>query len=212
MAFSSYGSIDAVVKKYHLRYAESRVVVPAADAPPFSQAFRDELEFTLRELPVGRSEIGSGEVILFPILKEVWRVYLPDLSLFPHEPLAYDADLSGIPDYFVCKPSEWGPKIPGPPYLLVVEAKLDDFEKAWGQCLAAMLAAQKLNAAPDRPVYGMTTNGTTWQAGVLLGAQFTRDPGAVALNTLDTLAQYLHAVFRACRDVAVAHTPAAAAP
>ena len=33
MAFSSYGSIDAVVKKYHLRYAEDRVIVPAADAP-----------------------------------------------------------------------------------------------------------------------------------------------------------------------------------
>jgi hypothetical protein len=212
MAFGSYTSVDAVVKKYKLRLLNERVVTPAPDAPRFSEAFRAELDFTYRELPVGRSEIGSGELILFPILKEVWRVYVPHLSLFTHEPLDYDDDLTGTPDYYVCKRSEYGATIPEVPYLLVVEAKLDDFEKAWGQCLAAMLASQKLNHAPDRPVYGMTTNGKAWEIGVLLGSDFTREPWAYSTVNLDLLGQALHAVFRACRDMALAHTaPAPAA-
>lgn len=213
MAFGSYGSVDAVVKKHHLRLVNERFIDPAADAPPFPAAFLAELDFTYRELPVGRSEIGSGELILFPILKEVWRVYVPTLSLFTHEPLGYDDDLTGVPDYFVCKRSEYGTTIPEVPYLLVVEAKLDDFERAWGQCLAAMLAAQKLNQAPDQPVYGMATNGKAWEFGVLLGKEFARDPEPVALRNMDTLSQMMHAVFRACRALALAHTvPAPAHP
>lgn len=212
MAFGSYTTVDLVVKKHKLRLINGQVVEPAADAPPFSAAFRAELDFTTRELPVGRSEIGSGELILFPILKEVWRVYIPHLSLFTHEPLEYDADLTGVPDYFVCKRSVYGATIPEVPYLLVMEAKLDDFEKAWGQCLAAMLAAQKLNQAPEQPVYGMTTNGKAWEFGTLLGHDFTRDPDPVALRNLDTLSQMLHAVFRACRDMALAHPAPAIIP
>ena len=212
MAFSAYTTVDLVVKKHKLRLVNGPVVEPAVDAPPFSAAFRAELDFTTRELPVGRSEIGSGALILFPILKEVWRVYIPVLSLFINEPLEYDTDLTGVPDYFVCKRSVYGTTIPEVPYLLVVEAKLDDFEKAWGQCLAAMLAAQKLNQAPDQPVYGMTTNGKAWEFGVLLGIDFTRDPDPVALRNLDTLGQMLHAMFRACRDLALAHPAAAVTP
>ena len=84
----------------------------------------------MRKLPIGRSEIGAGEVLLFPILREVWKPYSDDLGLFTHEGLTFDDDLTGIPDYFVCKVSEYGQTIPDVPYLLVAEAKLDDFERA----------------------------------------------------------------------------------
>jgi hypothetical protein len=210
MAFTAYTCIDDVVRKHKLRVSNGRVVTPVADAPPFSEYFLAELEFNLRELPIGRSEVGSGETVLFPILREVWKPYHQYLSLFSHEPLEFDDDLCGIADYFVCKRSEYGPTIPEPPYLLVVEAKLDDFEKAWGQCLAEMLAAQKLNGTPDRPVYGITTNSKAWEFGVLLGTEFTQQQEPAALLDLDLLRRALHAVFRACRDMALSHpTPAA---
>jgi hypothetical protein len=206
MAFADYKSIDRVVKKHKLRMTQGTAIIPAAEAPPFSEYFHSELEFSLRRLPVGRSEAGSGEILLFPLLREVWKTYADNLSLFTHESLEFDDDLKGIPDYFVCRASEYGPTIPEVPYLLVVEAKLDDFEKAWGQCLAAMLAAQKLNATPEHPVYGIATNSKTWEFGVLLGHDFTYDLNPIALHNLDSLHQALHGVFRACLDLSLTHT------
>jgi hypothetical protein len=210
MAFTSYTCIDDVSRKHRVRCVAATVVTPATDAPPFSDYFRSELRFNLTQMPPVRSEIGAGEQILFPILREVWREYRAQLNLFSHELLTFDADLTGYPDYFVCKQSEFGTFYPSTPYLLVVEAKLDDFSKAWGQCLAAMLAAQKLNAAPDLPVYGIATNGKTWEFGVLKHNEFTQQQEPAALGNLDLLRQALHAVFRACRDMALAHAATAA--
>jgi hypothetical protein len=206
VAFTSFTCVDDVVKKYKLTFIQGPLVPPDPTAPPFDDRFRAELAFNLRKLPIGRSEIGAGEVLLFPILREVWKPYSDDLALFTHEGLTFDDDLTGTPDYFVCKVSEYGQTIPDVPYLLIAEAKLDDFERAWGQCSAALLAAQKLNRSPDVPVYGIATNGSAWQFGMLLGRELTVDPNATALSTLDTLSQRLHAVFRAVRAQALLHT------
>ncbi|MBY0460307.1 MAG: hypothetical protein K2V38_23570 [Gemmataceae bacterium] len=212
MAFTSYASVNDVIAKHKVRGVSGTVVTPDHTAPLFSATFQSELHFNLTRLPPIRSEIGAGEQVLFPILREVWREYHTDLNLFSHELLSFDADLTGYPDYFVCKQSEFGTFYPTAPYLLIVEAKLDDFAKAWGQCLAAMLAAQKLNAAPDLPVYGIATNGRTWEFGVLKHNQFTQQQEPFALTDLDRLAQALHAVFRSCRDMARAHPPTPANP
>ncbi len=206
MAFTSFTRIDDVVKKYKLTFIQGPVVAPDPTAPPFDDHFRAKLAFNLRKLPISRSEIGAREVLLFPILREVWKPYSDDLALFTHEGLTFDDDLTGAPGYFVCKVSEYGQTIPDVPYLLIAQAKLDDFERAWGQCSAAMLAAQKLNRAPDVPVYGIATNGNAWQFGMLLGRELTVDPIATALSNLDTLSQRLHDVFRAVLAQALAHT------
>lgn len=205
MAFTSYTSIDDVIKKHKVKWLPGQVVTPTPDAPPFGDYFRAELHFNLTRLPPARSESGAGEQILFPIIREVWREYHGHLSLFNHEGLTFDADLTGFPNYFVCKRSEFGPFYPTPPYLLIMEAKLDDFSRAWGQCLAAMLAAQKLNGSPDQPVYGIATNGRAWEFGVLRHNEFTQQQEPASLLNLDELGRSLHAVFRACRDMALAH-------
>ena len=208
MAFTSFKSTDEVVKKYKLRIRSGPVLPPAPDAPAFSPAFLTELEFNLTYLRPTRSELGAGEVLLFPILREVWKTYYESLCLFTHEALEYDEDLCGFPDYYVCRLSEYG-RVVEVPYLLVAEAKLDDFEKAWGQCLAAMLAAQKLNGRPDIPIYGIASNGQAWQFGLLKRDEFTRQLGGYTVSDPDALAAHMHAVFRACRDQAVAYKSAA---
>ena len=212
MAFDDFTRVDDVVKKYKLVFVQGPLLPPDPTAPSLSEHFREELAFNLRMLPIGRSEIGSGEVLLFPILREIWKPYSNDLALFSHEGLSFDDDLTGVPDYFVCKVSEYGQTIPDVPYLLVAEAKLDDFEKAWGQCAAAMLAAQRLNQSPEVPVYGIATNGSEWQFGVLLGRKLTVDPLATALSNLDSLSHRMHATFRAVQAQAVAHRVPVAAP
>jgi hypothetical protein len=66
------------------------------------------------------------------------------------------------------RPLALGPLIPDRPHLLVVEAKKDDFTRL-GQCMAAMLTAQKINALAEQTVFGITTNGRVWECGQLQG-------------------------------------------
>jgi hypothetical protein len=61
------------------------------------------------------------------------------------------------------------------PLLIVVEAKRNDFEQGWGQCLAELVAAQKINDDAARPVYGLVTDGNLWQFGKLAQDVFIRN-------------------------------------
>jgi hypothetical protein len=92
-----------------------------------------------------------------------------------------------------------------PPYvLLVVEAKRDNFEEGWGQCLAAMLAAQKLNQDPELMVYGAVTNGRVWDFGRLQAALFTQDGRLFTLDNLEQLFGALHFLFAECHQQVLA--------
>jgi hypothetical protein len=84
-----------------------------------------------------------------------------------------------------------------PPYVVVIEAKRDDFWRGWGQCLAALLAAQKMNDIPKLTLYGIATNGRQWEFGKLKGNTFTRDTRSFALMHLEELYGAVHFVFRA---------------
>jgi len=142
MAFTNFTRGDDVVKKCRLVFIQGPLLPPDPTAPLFGEYFREELAFNLRMLPIGRSEIGAGEALLFPILREVWKPYSKELALFYHEGLTFDDDLTGTPDYFVCKVSEYGQTIPDVPYLLVAVIVVPALARA--RC-----------DAPTRPVCGV---------------------------------------------------------
>ncbi|MBM3224466.1 MAG: hypothetical protein FJZ47_11785 [Candidatus Tectomicrobia bacterium] len=196
MPFANYQSVADVARPFRIHFRREPCVSP--QPVPLSDSFRAEIDFTLREVPFDSSEAAVCETLIYPFLREVWRVYLETLTLWSHQPLVYDADLSGVPDYLVARRSPLGALIFDQPCLLVVEAKRDDFSRGWGQCLAAMLAAQKLNAVPEQTVYGITTNGQIWQFGHLYADVFTQDPRAFTLEDIDGLGAVLHFVFAQC--------------
>ncbi|WP_449420370.1 hypothetical protein [Phormidium nigroviride] len=76
---------------------------------------------------------------------------------------SYDEDLWGVPDYIVAKRSPLGTIIFDKPYFLTVEAKQDRFEERWGQCLAQMVAAQRLNDELTKTIFGIVSNRKIWQ-------------------------------------------------
>ncbi|MEM7532734.1 MAG: hypothetical protein AAF639_11205 [Chloroflexota bacterium] len=53
------------------------------------------------------------------------------------------------------------------PLLIIVEAKQDNFTQGWGQCLAAIVAAQKINETAEIEIFGIVTTGQMWQFGRL---------------------------------------------
>jgi hypothetical protein len=75
--------------------------------------------------------------LIYPILREAWIPFAQELQLWCHTALNYDEELSGVPDYFVARQSPLGTVLMEKPLLMVMEAKKDDVDWGWGQCLAA---------------------------------------------------------------------------
>ncbi|MGL6096078.1 MAG: hypothetical protein ACRC7O_09815 [Fimbriiglobus sp.] len=203
MAFASFKSLDDVLRRYSVREERAEFVRPTVGPAP-SDYFLSELRFTLAAVPYRRSEMAACETLIYPVLREVWRHYTDQLSLFSHEPIPADDDPRGETDYLVTARSPLSAFIPDRPILLVGEAKRDDFQKGWAQALAGMVAASRLDGPPGRTIYGLSTTGAVWSFGNLTGGVFTNDPRLFPVQRTDELFAALHFVFAACRDQVLA--------
>ena len=204
MAFSDFKTLTEVQKRFEIRDSASDFVSGDNLLSP-SEQFLQGLAFARQHLNVFRSEAARCEAIIYPILLENYKAYAERYMLWIREPLAYDEILSGTPDYFVATRSELGKNVVGTPVVMVVEAKKNDFEIGWGQCLAAMIAAQKINAqevngAAMFPVYGIVTDGVMWQFGKLVGDIFVENLTPFSLGDMPRLFGAIDAVFKAVQD------------
>jgi hypothetical protein len=87
------------------------------------------------------------------------------------------------------------------PLLVVVEAKRNDFEEGWGQCLAELVAAQTLNKEPSRPVYGIVTDGKRWEFGKLIQNIFSENIETYSIDHVQSLFSALHSLFHLATTV-----------
>jgi hypothetical protein len=208
VAFTSFGTVEAVVRRYGIREAAEEFVAPGPH-PPARDHYLADMREVLETSAFQRSEAFTREAVVFPTLREVWRHYTAHLSLFSHEPVAADADLRGELDYMVCRRSRHGPFTPDQPILLVGEAKKDDLDAGWALALAGMLLAAR-RLAPAPLLYGLAVSRSAWEFGRLSDDSFTRDPRTYGLSDVPGLIAALHFVFAACRDQVLAMPPAAA--
>jgi hypothetical protein len=198
MSFDSYKNVGEVLKEYSIVSSEESFIVETEIN--IRDAFREDLAFSLREFTFAESEYAICEAIIFPILKEIYRSYREYFSLWSHKSLVYDAMLSGIPDYIVAKKSPLGKEVFEQPFFVAVEAKRDDFIKGWGQCLAEMVAIQKINQQSEfQNIFGIVSNGQFWQFGKLKSNLFTREIKSYTLSDLDMLFAALNYIFIKCR-------------
>ncbi|MCL1473252.1 hypothetical protein [Argonema antarcticum] len=196
MSFSNYKSISAVLKEFQITYTEADFIIET----PFNipQYFREDLQFVMREGVVNNSEFAICENLIYPVLKETWKCYFQKLILWSHQSLNYDEKLSGFPEYIIAKRSKLGKVVFEQPYLLLVEAKQDKFEEGWGQCLAEMVAAQRLNAEPSLIVFGIVSNGKMWQFGKLQSNAFIQHTIPYSIYELDQLFAAVNYIFQQC--------------
>ena len=151
----------------------------------------------MREGVVDNSEFAICENLIYPVLKEVWKQYRQHFILWSHQALTFDNKLSGFPEYILAKRSPLGKVVFDKPYLLLVEAKQDNFEAGWAQCLAEMIAAQKLNQTPIT-MFGIASNGDRWQFGKLEANVFTRNITFYSIQNLDDLFAAVNYLFQQC--------------
>ena len=72
---------------------------------------------------------------------------------------------------------------------------IDNFEEGWGQCLAELIAAQKLNNQPEQLLYGIVSNGKIWEFGQLREQDFIKNIQEYSISNLDKLFAGLNFVF-----------------
>lgn len=112
------------------------------------------------------TEKGRSELLVAPLLAEVWRRSDHRISLYSGVELNVDeaAGLNGVCDFLLGR----SPQLYylDAPILAVVEAKKDSIPDGLGQCSSAMVAVQRFNEKADKPldpVYGCVTTGTLWR-------------------------------------------------
>ncbi|MCL1471651.1 hypothetical protein [Argonema antarcticum] len=196
MSFSRYKSIGAVVKEFQITYTEFDFIVETEFS--ISDYFREDLQTMMRDGVVDNSEFAICENLIYPVLKEVWKCYRSNFILWSHQSLTYDNNLSGFPEYILAKRSPLGKVVFDKPYLLLVEAKQDKFDEGWGQCLAEMVAAQRLNEELEIIVFGIVSNGERWQFGKLEADVFTRNITLYTIQDLDKLFAAVNYIFQQC--------------
>jgi hypothetical protein len=197
VSFDSYKNIGEVLKDYGITSSETDYIVETQMT--IRESFKEDLEFSLKEFTFAESEYAVCETVIFPVLKEVYRNHRDKFTLWSHKALTYDEKLCGVPDYIVASRSPLGKEIFEKPFFVAIEAKKDDFVRGWGQCLAEMVAIQKLNERPEQQtVYGIVSNGQLWQFGQLKGNLFTRNFKAYTIYYLEQLFAAINYVFVQC--------------
>lgn len=165
---------------------------------PVKDSFKEELDLLFTDGVIDNSEDAICENLIYPVLKEVWKFYRSKLTLWSHQTLIYDEDLSGTPDYIVTQRNPLATIVFDKPYFLAVEAKQDKFEEGWGQCLAEMIAVQRINDDLEKTVFGIVSNGKVWQFGKLNVDIFTRSRKFYTIQELDKLFAAVNYIFQQC--------------
>ncbi|MDY6785250.1 MAG: hypothetical protein SW833_22335 [Cyanobacteriota bacterium] len=196
MGLSNYKDIGEVLQTFQVTYTEANFVEESEFQIP--DYFREDLEFMMREAVVDNSEFAVCENLIYPVIKQVWKRYYSNFVLWSHKSLTYDLELSGFPEYILTKRSPLGKFVFGKPYFLLVEAKQDKFKEGWAQCLAEMVAAQKLNEELNVTVFGIVSNGKVWELGKLEGNIFTQNKDRYLLQELDKVFAAVNFIFQQC--------------
>lgn len=185
MAFSDFKTISQVQEDYNIKYVEEDFI-EYEDIKP-SEYFIKEFEFSEKNIDIFTSESSRCENVIYPILREVYKAFVNKYALWSHKSIRYDTKLNGAPDYLFSTRSALGKTVLGFPIVIIVEAKQNNFNEGWGQCLAELIASQKINGSDELPVYGIVTDGEVWQFGKLISNLFTKDRTRITINDLDKI-------------------------
>ena len=199
MSFGAFNTLQEVARSFRVSLNVGQFV--QVTSHPVSESFASDMRFFLENVDVRVSEASICDFMIAPILKEVWKSYSDTLLMWSHAPLGTEEPLIGTPDYYFSRRSPLG-LVPDQPYLLVVEAKKDDFDAGWAQCLAAMLAAQRLNDPRTQMVFGCVSNGQLWTLGKLEQAVFTQEFQKFVVSNLPQLFGALHNIFAQAKEQA----------
>ena len=142
------------------------------------------------------SEKARSEFIVGPVLLASRELCQNRFAIYSGHRLDVDpqSGLAGECDFLLAE-TEPLPELHSP-LATIVEAKKNDFEVGWAQCLAELVAIQKLNDDEETSVYGIVTDGERWQFGKFQQNLLTRQISGFTIDDLPQLFGALHFVFQ----------------
>lgn len=86
------------------------------------------------------------------------------------------------------------------PYVIMCEAKKDNFEQGWGQCLMATKAAHMMNEKQDRKfdLFSIVSSGKIWEFGKYTTDNKFYKTDSYSLAQVDIILGILHQIFTEC--------------
>lgn len=165
MAYSDF-SLAKVKNNFGLTLDETRNLFAETQPVLPSEMLKNLLIDYIPLATAISTEKARSEFLIAPILAEVRRLLNNRISLFSGNEFNVEParGLSGFCDYIISGSSEQ--LFITAPVITIFEAKKEDIIGGLGQCVAAMLAAQRFNQNQGNEVdriYGAVTTGTNWK-------------------------------------------------
>ncbi len=166
MAYSDF-DLRTARERFNLTLVENVDLFPNAPEMPPSEWLQQTLAQWAPAALAMNTEKARSEMIIAPILMEVVGLTERRLNLFSG--IAFDVDreqgLNGTCDFLLARSPEMF--FLSQPVVAIVEAKREDMVAGLGQCVAAMVAAQRFNAESEgngiTRVHGAVTTGSNWR-------------------------------------------------
>jgi hypothetical protein len=198
MAYGKFNSYEEAATTFHIKLIE----LPLVRESPL-QISSEMFAFIEDNLKTRRSYISENAIcenLIAPILTVVAKCH--NLPVWSH--LRLDVSevegLIGIPDFIIAPASNIGTTFKNP-LICVSEAKQENFNEGWGQCVAEMVAAQKFNNNQELEIFGIVTTGNIWQFGKLVQTQLVMDIIAYsAVENLQRLLNILNWMFEMAKE------------
>lgn len=152
----------------------------------------------MKEIPVA-TEKAKSELIITPILKELWRHNKNAFTFFSGYTFSVKDELNGICDYILSKDTQ-SIDLQSPIFCLV-EAKNRTIEEGYGQCASEMYAAQLFNDREGMQIssiFGCVSNGFDWSFLQLVDNKITIDTNTFQISDLSRLLAVMDYIVKSC--------------
>jgi len=165
MAYSNF-SLSAVTKQFSLTLNDKHDLFADIPEIPISDYLGVTLNYNLPLASEINTEKSRSEMLISPILLEVRRLVHDQISLFSGREFNVESEqgLNGVCDFLISISDSQ--LVITAPVVVIVEAKKEDIIGGLGQCIAAMVGAQRFNQQEQSPIatiYGVVTSGTAWR-------------------------------------------------
>lgn len=164
MSYSDF-TLEKIGKIFELNIEEKTGIFTQIETVEIDPFF---LKYLQNNIPLAQAigtEKAKSEMIIAPVLIEIRRLLNNQISLFSGIDFNVDFEqgLNGFCDFLISlSPQQLYVETP---IITIVEAKNDNLKQGLAQCIAEMIAAEKLNKLEEnqiKNIYGCVTNGNQW--------------------------------------------------
>ena len=172
MAYSDF-TLPRLTHQFSLSIDERQDLFSQIPEVALRPEFKAQLAKTVPLALALSTEKARSELIISPVLVEVWQMTNQEIGLFSGVDFSVDTanGLAGVCDFILTRSQQQ--LFVKAPVVMLVEAKNEDMKRGYAQCAAEMIAARQFNMqekTESEPIYGVVTIGDNWKFLTLEGS------------------------------------------